>query len=155
MRKFLRILWTTHSIECVAHSIECAPFYRMAGILGIPRMRNAFYRMRKFLECAEHIHVIPSSLLLEADGCCISLMACVNSSKQRERATINILQLSMVYYKYIKITIILCKLLTKKMRRDFCLAGFFQDLNKSVELSVVTVHCSLKVTDSIPLSDGP
>ena len=56
MRKFLRILWTTHSIECVAHSIECAPFYRMAGILGIPRMRNAFYRMRKFLECAEHIY---------------------------------------------------------------------------------------------------
>ena len=39
---------------------------------------------------------IPSSVLLEADGCCIDLNECASSSKQRERATINILQLAMV-----------------------------------------------------------
>ena len=42
-----------HSIECVekvAHSIEWIPFYRLARILGIPRLRNAFYRMHKFLD---------------------------------------------------------------------------------------------------------
>ena len=37
--------------------LECAPFYRMARILGIPRLRSAFYRMRRLLECAEHIHI--------------------------------------------------------------------------------------------------
>ena len=30
----------------------------MAPILGIPRMSSAFYRMRKFLECVEHMHDI-------------------------------------------------------------------------------------------------
>ena len=42
-----------HSIECVekfAHSIERLPFYRLACILRIPRLRNAFYRMCKFLD---------------------------------------------------------------------------------------------------------
>ena len=34
---------------------------------------------------------IPSSVLLEADGCCIDLIECASSSKQRETATINIL----------------------------------------------------------------
>ena len=54
MSKFL-----AHSVdyECVGLSIERPPFYRMARILGIPRKSNAFYRMRKFLECAEHTHV--------------------------------------------------------------------------------------------------
>ena len=33
-----------------AHSIECAPFYRLLHILGIPRLR-------RYIECAEHIHV--------------------------------------------------------------------------------------------------
>ena len=28
----------------------------MAPILGIPRMSSAFYRMRKFLECVEHMY---------------------------------------------------------------------------------------------------
>ena len=32
--------------------LDCAPF-----ILGIPRLHSAFYRMRSFLECVEHIHV--------------------------------------------------------------------------------------------------
>ena len=41
-----------------ALSIESAPFYRMAGFLGIPRKRSAFsafYRKRKFLESAEQM----------------------------------------------------------------------------------------------------
>ena len=75
-------------------------------------------------------------MLLEADGCCIDLNECASSSKQRERATINILQLADGY-----------SVLTTKMRRDLCLAGFFQDLNDSVVVVVVGVHCSLKVAD--------
>ena len=45
------------SIESAGLSIESVPFYRMAGFLGIPRKRSAFYRKCKFLENAEHIHV--------------------------------------------------------------------------------------------------
>ena len=41
------------------------------------------------------------------------------------------------------------KLLTTKMRRDLCLAGFLKDLNESVELGIVTVHCSLKVAEEL------
>ena len=37
-------------------SIESSPIYRMAGFLGIARKRCTFYRKRKFLESAEHIH---------------------------------------------------------------------------------------------------
>ena len=52
------------SIECVekvAHSIEWLHILRIprlcnAFILRIPRLRNAFYRMRKFLDWAEHIY---------------------------------------------------------------------------------------------------
>ena len=40
--------------------------------------------------------MIPSSVLLEADGCCIDLNDCASSSKQREKVTINILQLVIV-----------------------------------------------------------
>ena len=47
-RKFFALLWTTLSIESAGLSIEIAPFYRMAGFLGIPRKR-------KFLESVEHI----------------------------------------------------------------------------------------------------
>ena len=52
----LRFLWIVLSIEGAALSIETTPFYRMAGFLGIPRKRSAFYRKHKFLESAEHIH---------------------------------------------------------------------------------------------------
>ena len=45
--------WVAQSIEC---AIRCA-FYRMAPILGIPRLRSAFYRMRKSTDWAEHIHM--------------------------------------------------------------------------------------------------
>ena len=38
-----------------ALSIESAPFYRMARLLGIPRKRSAFCRKRRFLKSAEHI----------------------------------------------------------------------------------------------------
>ena len=51
-----KLLALSVDYECVGLSIERPPFYRMARILGIPRKRNAFYRMRKFLECAEHIY---------------------------------------------------------------------------------------------------
>ena len=36
--------------EKVVHSIGWLPFYRLACILWIPRLHNAFYRMHKFLE---------------------------------------------------------------------------------------------------------
>ena len=52
----LRFLWTALSTESAALSIESPPIYRMTGFLGITRKRNAFYRKRKFLESAEHIH---------------------------------------------------------------------------------------------------
>ena len=50
------------SVDCAvyrmpARSIECCAFYRMALILAIPRLRSAFYRMRKSTDCAEHIYV--------------------------------------------------------------------------------------------------
>ena len=54
----LRFLWTALSIESAGLSIENAPFYRMAGFLGISRKRTAFYRKCKFLESAEHIHSV-------------------------------------------------------------------------------------------------
>ena len=53
----LRFLWTALSIEGPALSIESAPFYRMAGFLGIPGKCSAFYRKRKFLESAEHVYI--------------------------------------------------------------------------------------------------
>ena len=43
-----------------APSIDGAPFYRMALLLGIPRWRSAIYRRCKFLERAEHIHLSES-----------------------------------------------------------------------------------------------
>ena len=46
--------------------LDCAPFYRMAHILGIPRLRSAFYRMRRFLECAEHIHTYMYTYIIES-----------------------------------------------------------------------------------------
>ena len=52
-------------VEGAALTIESAPFYRMAGFLGIPRKRStfyrkrsAFYRKRKFIESAEHNNYI-------------------------------------------------------------------------------------------------
>ena len=54
-RKFLSKLRSV-SIEGAALSTESAPFYRMAGFLGIP-IPSAFYRKRKFLESAEHIYM--------------------------------------------------------------------------------------------------
>ena len=39
-----------------ARSTESMPFYRMSRFLGIHRSHNVFYRKRKFLEGAEHIH---------------------------------------------------------------------------------------------------
>ena len=36
--------------------LDCAPFYRMECILGIPRLRSTFYRMHRFLESVEHIY---------------------------------------------------------------------------------------------------
>ena len=79
---------------------------------------------------------IPSSVLLEADGCCIDLNECVSSSAERKsnNQELSRQQLAM-------------ELQHTKTRRDLCLAGFFQDLNKNVEVSVVGVHCSLKVAE--------
>ena len=73
-------------------------------------------------------------MLLEADGRCIDLNECASSSKQRERATINL---------------IVTARLTTKTRRDLCLVGFLQDLHEKVEFVVVTVHCSLKVAEKL------
>ena len=36
---------------------DWVPFYKMACILGIPRLCSAFYRLRRFLESLEHIYI--------------------------------------------------------------------------------------------------
>ena len=41
----------------VPHFLGSTPFYRISCFLGIPRLHNAFYRKRKFLEGAEHIYI--------------------------------------------------------------------------------------------------
>ena len=38
-----------------ARSIECVPNYRLPRIVGIPRLRCTFYRLRKSIESAKHI----------------------------------------------------------------------------------------------------
>ena len=45
----LRFLWTALSIECAELSIESAPFYRMAGFLGIPRTKCKGTSLGNFL----------------------------------------------------------------------------------------------------------
>ena len=80
---------------------------------------------------------IPSSVLLEADGCCIDLNECASSSKQRNSND----QHSPASAGWL--------LLTTKTRRDLCLVGFFQDRNKKVVIIVVCVHSSLKVAEEL------
>ena len=40
-----------------ASCIDCAPIYRMLRVVGIPRMRCAFCRLRKSVESAEQIYI--------------------------------------------------------------------------------------------------
>ena len=51
-----------------AQSIECATIYRLARIVGIPRLRCAFHRLRKSIESAEHIYVYEMFYLLITCG---------------------------------------------------------------------------------------
>ena len=55
------IMCVTNCTQCERGKfLDCLPFYRMARILGIPRLRSTFYRMRRFLENVVHIHVYTS-----------------------------------------------------------------------------------------------